>query len=74
MTFSRSHNGGYEEYTLLGYNAGVHGVLSQKIVLFIPTVSFMALLVNWCNNGLLPQIREFFPTLNGFNEFMGLRL
>jgi hypothetical protein len=28
--------------------------------MIVTTVSFITLLVNWCNNGLLPLIRQFF--------------
>jgi hypothetical protein len=33
----------------------------------IHTVSFIALLVNWYNNSLLPLIRQFFLIPNRFN-------
>jgi hypothetical protein len=37
------------------------------------TVSFIALFVNWCNDRLLPLIRQFFLIPIGMNELMDLR-
>jgi hypothetical protein len=36
-------------------------------------VTFISLLVNWYNNGLLPLIRKFFLTPNRIIDFMDLR-
>jgi hypothetical protein len=44
----------------------------MKLIAVISTVSFIAFLVNWYNNRLLPQIRQFFLTPNRINEFMNL--
>jgi hypothetical protein len=41
--------------------------------MIITTVSFIALLVNWYSNRLLPLVRQFFHFLNTTNVFTDLR-
>jgi hypothetical protein len=55
------------------FNEILYEADNSDYLTIITTVSFIALLVKWYSNILLPVLRQFFVITNRINKFMDLR-